>query len=118
MYQRPHEKLIVWQEAHQLCLLIYRLTKSFPSDERFGLISQMRRSSASVPTNIAEGNTRRTWKDKRNFFDIAIASLEELHYESLLSKELAYLSQQQFQTIDQHIHRVSYLLTRLHSSLR
>jgi four helix bundle protein len=118
MHIRPHEKLIVWQEAHRLCLMVYRLTKSFPPDERFGLTSQMRRSASNVPTNIAEGNTRRTKKDKCHFFDFSISSLEELHYECLLSRDLSYLASDQFLTLDQQINRVSYLLTQLHISLR
>jgi four helix bundle protein len=68
MRQRLYEKLIVWREAHALCLWIYEATKLFPANEHFGIINQMRRSSYSVPTNIAEGNGRRSSKEKNSFY--------------------------------------------------
>lgn len=60
MHIRPYQKLVTWQEAHKLCVAIYSQTKQYPEDERFGLISQMRRSASSVPTNIAEGNAKKS----------------------------------------------------------
>ncbi len=88
MRERPYEKLVAWQESYKLCLWVYTFTKKFPPDERFGLVSQMRRSSYSIPTNIAEGNMKSSNKDKIRFFEIAQASLEELHCESKLSLDL------------------------------
>lgn len=117
MHQRPYEKLIVWQEAHALCLWIYKRTQTFPENERFGVISQMRRASSSIPTNIAEGNGRHTIKDKSHFFVIAHASLEELHYHLRLAKDLEYLSDQEFLEVTDRIHRTSYLLTKLRKNL-
>lgn len=118
MYLRPYQKLVVWKEAHQLCLMTYATTKLFPSDERFGLVSQMRRSSSSVPTNIAEGNAKKSNKEKEHFFEISKGSLEELHYQCLLSLELHYISKQIFEDIDKQINKVSYLLSKIRSSLR
>lgn len=109
--------MIVWQEAHRLCLSVYQATKSFPSDERFGLISQMQRSSYSVPTNIAEGNGKKSWKEKAHFYETAHCSLEELSYQCMLARDLKYLSGETSETLDDHTQRVSYLLTRLRSSL-
>jgi four helix bundle protein len=63
--------LAVWQKAHQLVLQVYRITRSFPAEERFGLSSQMRRTAVSVPANIAEGFKKRGVKDKLNFYNIA-----------------------------------------------
>lgn len=114
---RPYEKLIVWREAYQLCLMVYRHTASFPTSERFGLVSQMRRSAYSVPINIVEGNARRSPKEKARFFRIAQASLEELHCECRLSQDLSYLTNDQFREVDDHIQRVSYLLVKLVASL-
>lgn len=116
--QRPYEKLLAWREAHKLCISTYSVTKIFPSEERFALADQMRRSSSSVPTNIAEGNARRTPKDKSKFFIIALSSLEELHYQFRLSLDLGYIPQDQFQAADDQINRVSYLLTRLLNKFR
>lgn len=118
MHRRPYEKLIVWREAHTLCLLIYTLAKAYPMEERFRLVSQMCKAAYSVPMNIAEGNMRRTHKEKQHFLTIAAASLEELHYQCLLSRDLKFISQQQFEDTDDHIQRISYLLTRLHHSLK
>jgi four helix bundle protein len=83
--------LKVWQRGHALVLEVYRLTTSFPSDERFGLRSQMRRAAASVPTNIAEGSRRRSSRDYAHLLNIAEASLAELEYLFILSRDLGYL---------------------------
>ncbi len=117
MHIRPHEKLVVWQEAHKLCLLIYHITKKYPQEERYGLVSQMRKSSASVPTNIVEGNMRITAKDKAHFFDISRGSLEELHYQAILSRDLTYIALEQFRDVDDRIQCTSYLLTKLRSAV-
>lgn len=115
--ERPYEKLIVWQEAYKLCLKIYTYTAKFPSYELFGLTSQMRRAGYSIPMNIVEGNSKRTPKAKHNFFRIAQASLEELHCESRLALDLAYLTQAEFDDMDDHVQRVSYLLFKLIDSV-
>lgn len=83
--------LKVWQRSHALVLEIYRLTKSFPKDERFGIVSQLRRAAASVPTNIAEGVKRRGKQDYARFLNIAEGSLVETEYLILLSRDLGYL---------------------------
>jgi len=75
-----------------MVLMVYQVTKGFPGDERFGLVSQMRRAAVSVPANIAEGFKRRGIQDKIRFYNIAEGSLEELKYFFVLSKDLAYVS--------------------------
>ena len=85
------EDLAVWQKAHQLVLSVYRITGSFPGEERFGLTSQMRRAAVSVPANLAEGFKKRGVRDKLNFYNIAQGSLEELRYYLILSKDLGYV---------------------------
>ena len=86
------QQLEVWQEAHKLVLRVYRLTKKFSSDEKFGLVSQMRRAAVSIPANIAEGFKRRGIQDKIRFHNISEGSLEELKYYFILSKDLEYIS--------------------------
>ena len=81
----------VWQFAHQAVLKTYRLTQSFPPDERFGLIQQMRRAAVSIPANISEGFGRRAPRDKVRFYNISQASLEELRYYYILSHDLGFL---------------------------
>jgi len=87
---RNFKELIVWQKAHQFVLGIYRFTKEFPADERFGLTSQIRRAAVSVPANIAEGFPKRGANDKVRFYNIAQGSLEEVHYYLILAKDLGY----------------------------
>ncbi len=86
------EQLQAWQEAHKLVLMVYQATKGFPSDEKFGLVSQMRRAAVSVPANIAEGFKRRGIQEKMRFYNISEGSLEELKYYFILSKDLGYVS--------------------------
>lgn len=88
---RNFKDLSIWQRSHQLVLKIYVSTRSFPQDELFGLISQMKRSSSSVPTNIAEGCGRNSDAELRRFLTIASGSISELEYEVLLAKDLGYL---------------------------
>lgn len=117
MNQRPYEKLIAWQEAFQLCLWTYQVTSTFPADERFSLTSQMRRSAQSVPMNIAEGNAKRSAKEKTHFFEMALSSLEELHCQFRIALGLAYIQQRQFAEADDRIHRISYLINKLRSAI-
>jgi four helix bundle protein len=85
-------QLDAWKETHRLVLITYELTKTFPQDERFGLIAQMRRAAVSIPANIAEGFKRRGLQEKIRFYNISEGSLEELKYFFILSKDLAYIS--------------------------
>lgn len=113
MRKRPHHHLIAWERAHQLCLKIYQVTGELPSYEKFGLSSQMRRSAYSIPMNIAEGNSRRSYKDKAHFFEISISSLEELHYQCELAMDLHYIPQEIFGQIDTLINTVGFLISKL-----
>ena len=87
---RRFEELIVWKKAHQLVLEVYRVTQQFPTEERYGLTSQMRRAAVSVPANIVEGHKRRSKREFANFMSVAEGSLEELKYYFLLSRDLGY----------------------------
>ena len=84
--------LKVWQRSHALTLQIYKFTTTFPPDERFGLVSQLRRAAASVPTNIAEGSKRQSNADYARLLNIAEGSLAETEYLILLSRDLGYLN--------------------------
>ncbi len=84
------QQLEVWQAAHALVLQVYKETATMPSEEKFGLVSQMRRAAVSVPANIAEGFKRRGRADKSHFYNIAQASLEELRYYFVLCRDLGY----------------------------
>lgn len=87
--------LHVWQEGHKLVVSIYQTTKSFPREELYSLVDQMRRASSSVTANIAEGFGRSTYKDKLHFYYQANGSLLELKNFILIAKDVGYLDQQQ-----------------------
>ena len=88
-----HE-LLVWQKAHQFVLAVYKLTKSFPKEEIYGLTSQFRRAAISIPANIAEGFVKKSNIDKMRFYNIAQGSLNECQYYLILSKDLDYGNEQ------------------------
>jgi four helix bundle protein len=112
-----YEKLIAWQRSYALCLLLYKITVAFPSDERFGLTSQIRRSAYSVPLNLAEGSAKKSPRDGRHFFEIAHASLEEIHCQCRIARDLSYLTTAAFDTIDAEVHRASFLIHKLRQSI-
>jgi four helix bundle protein len=85
---RDHDKLRVFHDAHRLVLAIYHHTKGFPKEEWFGLRLQMRKAAASVPSNIVEGNARRTTREYCSFLNIALGSACELKYLVTLAREL------------------------------
>ncbi|OBX21721.1 four helix bundle protein [Bizionia sp. APA-3] len=93
------EKLDVWKEAIQLAVKTYKITDLYPSKEKFGLISQMRRCSVSVSSNIAEGTARLTNKDKAHFMTIAYSSSLELLNQTIISKELDFISEDNYKNI-------------------
>lgn len=96
----------------------YEGTSAFPPDERFGLISQMRRAAVCVPSNIAEGNARRSQRDSLRFIDIAIGSLDELTTQLEIAHRLKWLSQDEFDKLFQKSKCVGMMLTRLAQSKR
>ncbi|MFH0760626.1 MAG: four helix bundle protein [Bacteroidota bacterium] len=87
-----HKNLEIWKRSMKLVLEIYTLTKEFPSDEKFGLATQMRRAAVSIPSNIAEGAARKSTKELRQFLYISIGSLAELDTQILIAKMLKYIN--------------------------
>jgi len=110
-------ELRVWQRSHSLALEIYRITRSFPSDERFGLTSQMRRAAASVPTNIAEGSKRRSNSEYARFLNIAEGSLAETEYLLMLSRDLGFAASDQTDNALKEISEVARMLSALQSKV-
>lgn len=90
--KHPHKNLNAWKKAMDLVEEVYKITLNFPQDERFGIISQLRRAAISVPSNIAEGAGRRTDKEFVNFLSIAIGSMSELDTQIELSYRLKYIA--------------------------
>jgi four helix bundle protein len=111
------EELDVFRQAHDLVLEVYRMTRTFPREEQFGLISQMRRAAFSVPVNLAEGGARLSRNEFRQFASIAGGSLAEVEYCARLAKDLGYLSEQDKSELSARVQRVSRMLTALIRSL-
>lgn len=115
---RTFTDLIAWKEAHKLALLIYRHTKDFPTNEKYSLIDQMRRAAVSISSNIAEGFSRQSKKEKIQFYYTAKGSLTELQNQLLLSKDIGYLKKELFNQIAEQTVLVDKLIMGLIKSLR
>ena len=101
------QRVIAWQKAHEFVLLVYRISRHFPEDERFGLTSQLRRAAVSIEANIAEGYKKTSRADKLRFFNIAQGSLEECRDYHILAKDLDYINEEEFEQL-----KNSILMTR------
>jgi four helix bundle protein len=110
--------LTVWQKAHELTLASYRLTEKFPRSEQYGIVSQLRRSSASVSANIAEGFGRRTTKELLRCLQISRGELEETRYFLILSRDLHHISPNDFETMNGRCDSVGQLINALGRSLK
>lgn len=107
---RDFHKLKVWQRAHGLTLSIYKVTNVFPKEEMYGLISQMRRSAFSIPTNIAEGCGRDSQADFLRYLHIAMGSSSELEYQLILAHDLLYMNDDQFQDLSSDLSETRRML--------
>ena len=110
--------LSAWKEAHKLVLAIYEATRRFPSEEKFGLVNQLRRAVVSISSNIAEGFSRNTNKEKVQFYYTALGSLTEVHNQSIIAKDVAYIDTRQFGKLMQQIITVNKLLNGLIKSAK
>ena len=115
---RDYKKYLVWEKSHQLTLDVYRNTTSFPKEELFGLISQIKRSSSSIPTNIAEGCGRNSDKDFCRFLYIAFGSANELEYQIILSIDLDFIKNENGQKLLFQVEEVKKMLNGLITKLK
>ena len=115
-YTKAYQKLIVWQRAKELVVLVYKITDKFPKNEEFGLKSQMRRAAVSILSQLAEGYSRKSIKDKKHFIEIAIGSLFELESDIEVSKDLGFISEDDYRILDNKKGEVGYLLDRYYKS--
>jgi four helix bundle protein len=107
------ENLLVWQKSRVLAKDIYKLTATFPKEELFGITSQMRRCSISIPSNLAEGSSRRTNKDKARFTEIAFGSGLELLNQLIIALDLNYIEESKYLEIRIKLQEVTFLLDAL-----
>jgi four helix bundle protein len=115
---KDFRELKVWEKAHQLSLAVYKNTANFPKDEFYGLTSQIRRACTSIPMNIAEGCGRGSDADFAHFLQIAMGSACETEYQLLLSRDLGYLSQDNYSALQDCIQEVKRMISSLLKTLR
>lgn len=105
--------LIAWKEGHNLVLLVYQVTKSFPREEQFGLSNQIRRAAVSITSNIAEGFSRSSYKEKAQFYSMALGSLTEVQNQLLIARDMQYLQKINFNNIANKSVEINKLLNGL-----
>lgn len=105
--------LYTWKEAHELVVLIYKTVKSFPKEEIYSLVDQMKRSAVSISSNIAEGFSRQSKKEKMQFYFISKGSLTELQNQLMVSRDVEYINQKMFSDLNDKVVRVHKLLNGL-----
>ena len=109
--------LLVYQKAHLLVLYIYKITKKYPDDEKFGLVIQMRRAAISVAANIVEGSKRNGISDRKRFHNMSDTSLEELKYYAILSLDLNFIDKEESEKLIEYCREVGRMLHSLTQSL-
>lgn len=112
----PYKQLNLWKKAIELVSQVYKATKEFPGYEQYGLVSQIRRSAVSIPSNIAEGHGRSSEKELIRFLDIAKGSIFELDTQMEIAKQLNYIEPQDFEHISELLDETSRMLTGLCNS--
>lgn len=115
---RPHKNLDVWKKSVDFVIDIYKATENFPTDERFGLTSQLRRAAVSIPANIAEGAGRKSNKEFLNFLSIAQGSASEVETEILIAYRLDYLSLENYNSLIESLDNIGRMITGLSNHLK
>jgi len=110
-----YKDLVVWQKSKNFCVDIYKLTEEFPKSEMFGLVSQLRRASVSIPSNIAEGSKRNTTKDQGQFYAIAYGSGAEIETQLEISKELFPQLKEKITVLENNLNEIMKMLNKLKS---
>ena len=115
---RDFRRIAAWRRAHELTLAVYRATESFLDWEKYGLVSQIRRACASIPTNVAEGCGRSTHSELARFIDIATGSASEVEYQLLLAKDLGYLPENKYKALSAEVIEIRRMLLAFNKQLR
>ena len=110
------EKLECWQQARELAVWVYHVTKDFPVEEKFGIISQMRRATVSIASNLAEGTSRKTAKDQSHFSTISYSSTIELLNDLIIANDLKFLTDKQYMEGREKIEKQTLLIAGLRKS--
>ena len=112
------KELEVWKLSVDMVIEIYEITKTFPKNEKFGLVNQIRKSAISIPSNIAEGAGKNTKNNFNRFIGIAAGSSNELETQLIISQKLEYISQRSYLQIEKKLHMIQNMLFKLQQSLR
>ena len=115
---RNYKDLVVWEKAHRLTLVVYKSTRAFPKEEKFGLTSQIRRASASIAANLADGCGRRSDGEMGRFIQIAMGSGAELSYHLLLARDLGLLEKTMFEGMDSDLSEIMRMMSSLSQSVK
>jgi four helix bundle protein len=113
-----YKDLKVWEKAHEFTLRVYEVTKTFPKEEIYSLTNQLRRASSSIPANIAEGCGKNSQPDFANFLNIALGSANEAEYHLILSKDLKYLKEDNYEELCKTINDIKAMLIALIAKVR
>src|SRR4051812_49908352 len=113
----PYERFEAWKSARQLALNVYKVTDTWPTDERYGLTAQIRRAAISAPSNIAEGSAKRGPRELRRYLDITLGSLSEVSYLLRFTRDRGILADADFRTLDDLRNQAGRLTWRFYSSL-
>ncbi len=113
----PYERFDAWRKCHELVLAVYTITDAFPTDERYGLVSQLRRAAFSAAANIAEGSAKRGWREFRRYLDISLGSLSEVAYTLRVARDLGHITQDDWASLDDLRNHAGRLTWGLYRSL-
>jgi len=116
--RRSHKDLVLWQKAMDLAALVYETSSGLPRSELFGLVSQLRRAGASIPSNIAEGSARRSTKEFLHFLHVARGSMAELETQVLLARRIGYLPESRATQLERSVDDVGRILSAVITGLR
>jgi four helix bundle protein len=117
MYKYAFERLEVWQDARAFVVFIYKITSSFPADERFGLVNQIRRAAVTIASNIAEGSGRQTIKDQQYFYRVSYSSCLEVLNQLIIASDMEFLTFENLKEARQQIEKISNKLNSLRKSI-
>ena len=112
------KELQIWQRSRAFCSIIYKLTSNFPETEKFGLVNQLRRASISIPSNIAEGASRKSNKDFSRFLEIAIGSCYEVETQLLIANDLGYINKKSLQLVIEDLEAIIKMTSKFKSTLK
>ena len=115
-YVFPFEKLEVWKLSKAFAVKIYKITENFPNEEKFGLVSQLRRAAVSVASNLAEGSSRKSKKDQAHFSQLAYSSLMEVLCQLEIARDIGYITEDEFQSLRNGASKITYMINALRRS--